>query len=49
MLQSIYTFMYFRVKWDPQEKHAHKVRLGCTKIKGMETCEEEEKGRKELG
>jgi len=21
-------FMYFRVKWDPQEKHAYKLRLG---------------------
>jgi len=34
-------FMYFRVKWDPQEIHAYKLRLGCTKITAMETSEEE--------
>jgi hypothetical protein len=39
--------MYFRVKWDPQEKHAQKVRFGCTKIAAMETCEEEQTGRRD--
>jgi len=40
-------FMYFRVKWDPQEKHAYKLRLGCTKITAMERSQEEHKGRKD--
>jgi len=40
-------FMYFRVKWDPQEIHAYKLRLGCTKITAMETSEEEHTWRKD--
>ena len=40
-------FMYFRVKWDQQEKHAYKLRLGCNKITAMEKSEEEHKGRKD--
>lgn len=39
--------MYFWVKWDPQEKHAYKLRLGCTKITAKERSEEEHKGRKD--
>jgi hypothetical protein len=39
--------MYFSVKWDPQEKHAYKLRLGCIRITALETSEEEHKGRKD--
>jgi hypothetical protein len=37
----------YRLKWDLLGKHAQKVRLGCTKITAIATCEEEQTGRED--